>query len=1455
MATLTSGRNLILNQNRIYTLSDKISEQPISFFDTDIVKSKSGSSRQIHPGRHYDFLGTNEYVEVPDHADFSFGDGSNDSPFSVGGWINMDDAQLCKMIVKYDVTGNPEWMFGTGSGSTWLFELQDDSASAAIGRYYNTSLATRTGEWLHFIGTYDGLGVEDGIKIYLNGIRVDNLTGSYNSYTAMEPGSDPVHIGQLSFTYSDCKMHDVRIHSKELSKEEVWDIYHHHSASGHEVGWWKMEEGGGDISLDSSGRGHHGEVKNATLSTFHVSSSAVSKSFLNDNGYSGGRYFPGSYDVNLATTSDNDLDPGTGDYTVDCWFYNAGTGVNRAVLSKGGGSPTVEGYYFYINTSDQIVTRHSDGIAQHQITSTALADGWNYVAMVVDRDYAVYQHLNGEGVKTLLQSESEDVQPTQIFSIGSYDGGSTYHDSLVGTVRYTARVLTPEEIRDTHNNGFTAFDETKLIAQPDDYGNYIDVVGDRHFRHETTTPVYIPRNESNTSLDVSGQQLMYPNQVKYNTAVSSMCADFDGTAAYVNISDDDLLTFGDGSADEPFSISAWINMDDATNFFIFGKLGAGGNFESGFYVNGSDKLYLQLYDYSELAQITRIGPVLTDYQGKWIYVAATYDGLSIDTGIKLYLNGVRVDDSDDSSGSYTAMEGSTAENLIGRYSTSYADGSICDVRVYDKELTQVEIIDVMNTGNQNGSEVAWYPLAEGNGEIVHDVSGNGLHGIVTGATLSNFWGQTQTVFHYNNRMGFSDGLYFDGTTSDGVIAAADATDFNPGTSDFTVEAYIFGGTLNDYIIEKRGGSGNGWEFYITAAAKMHFLIDDTTATFNLTADTSIGTNQIHYVAVTVDRDGNATHYLDGIKDGSSDVSGSDGSVSNSDNLGVGSIGGTSNFFDGSIYAIKYSNVARSADEIFFSYSNGLINDSNTVALWDFKNGEGINVADENSNNITLSNTAQIRAPALSTNLRKDVFNHPIQHTGGGLNGSGDVVDFTGGTAAPRWNDFRLGYVDLNGTDDYIDCGDHVELSFIDTDGDLPFSISAWIFMNDATSFPIVTKTASLAEEWYFIVNSGDALVLHLFDESANARIQQRSSAITKYEGEWIYVAATYDGAADSSGIKIYVNGSLQSVTPSDTGTYLGMENQTTVVSIGKLELNSTFADGYIRDVKIYGEELSAAQVSEDYKTGAVFGGALLRDFKLHKDAYDSSTHKQHGEILGTNINFPLATVDTSYERGNFVVPPFYKKCSSNPIIEAVNATDRVIIPSKAAYGIWEFDFYKGADGNTMFVNFILSVENSSYTDGYYLRFNITEYIGLVKITGGSSSGISTTSTSYFNNNQWYNFKIVRNSITNEYVGGAVGTFAMYLDGSLITVTSGTNPVTDNTHTTSNLITVSIDDDDKIKNFKHNDVYVNLSKIYSETATYIIDADKENNFVLLERPLIATASSRPLFRYTKTGESS
>ncbi len=185
-----------------------------------------------------------------------------------------------------------------------------------------------------------------------------------------------------------------------------------------------------------------------------------------------------------------------------------------------------------------------------------------------------------------------------------------------------------------------------------------------------------------------------PNHVA-NT-MSSPYYRFDGVNDEIAIADSNNLTFGDGSSDSPFSISAWIYMEDATNFKLISKGVYGSTLEYILNVSSDDKLKLEIYNGTDF-EVASTSSTLTAYEGQWIHVASTYNGVggaSANAGMTLYINGVSQALTLSDSGTYTAMPNSSSEVRILNYADSiYGRGSVSCLRVWNKELTATEVKD------------------------------------------------------------------------------------------------------------------------------------------------------------------------------------------------------------------------------------------------------------------------------------------------------------------------------------------------------------------------------------------------------------------------------------------------------------------------------------------------------------------------------------------------------------------------------------------------------------------------------------------------------------------------------------------------------------------------------------------------------------------------------------------
>lgn len=224
-------------------------------------------------------------------------------------------------------------------------------------------------------------------------------------------------------------------------------------------------------------------------------------------------------------------------------------------------------------------------------------------------------------------------------------------------------------------------------------------------------------------------------------------------------------------------------------------------------------------------------------------------------------------------------------------------------------------------------------------------------------------------------------------------------------------------------------------------------------------------------------------------------------------------------------------------------------------------------------------------------------------------------------------------VNFDGSDDYVQIADADALSFTDGSDDLPFSFAAWIKMRNAVNFRIVSKWTS-SQEWQFSTQSSGKLKLAVEDSGGDQADITKDTALTDYEDQWIHVVGTYGGSGPNSAtaftaaadeMNLYING--ESVTSESTrttnATYGGMSNTSQAVQIGRL--SSVYADGEMRDIKIFNREISAAEVETLYREGQLGfadewgeenGGSHVSDFSAGVDGWSASGGAVAGNIDG-----------------------------------------------------------------------------------------------------------------------------------------------------------------------------------------------------------------------------------------------
>ena len=223
---------------------------------------------------------------------------------------------------------------------------------------------------------------------------------------------------------------------------------------------------------------------------------------------------------------------------------------------------------------------------------------------------------------------------------------------------------------------------------------------------------------------------------------------FDGNDDVVNCGDNNNLSFGDGSSDSTFSMSAWVKVTEGDGMYIMSKnrhTSPLSNDEYAFYISSSSKkLIFFLIDNDLLNRRGRMtNAIASSVFADWMHVAVTYNGVGGNTaqnGLKLYINGVRSDTADSTKNTYTAMHNFTTPLRIGAYHESlFGEGSIDEAAIFNTELSATDIANIYNSGvpadlSGFSSLVSWWRFEEGSGTTATDSGTGGNDGTITGAT-------------------------------------------------------------------------------------------------------------------------------------------------------------------------------------------------------------------------------------------------------------------------------------------------------------------------------------------------------------------------------------------------------------------------------------------------------------------------------------------------------------------------------------------------------------------------------------------------------------------------------------------------------------------------------------------------------------------------------------------------
>jgi len=233
-----------------------------------------------------DFDGSNDHVDCDTSTSF------HPAYLTIEAWINADTWRANNW--QGTILSTDTWS-GTGGQRGWVLRTGDNGrltlliANGSTAQWMECMSAQimSTSKWYHVAGTYDG-SVQ---KVYINGVLVQTLSNTggirYNGMDKMIIGDC---VGQLANRVFDGKIDEVRLWKVALDTNTLRQWMHKPISSAHPqsanlIAYYKMNEGSGTKTYDSSGHGFNGNLNNfgttPWLASYLPIASAPS-SFLND---------------------------------------------------------------------------------------------------------------------------------------------------------------------------------------------------------------------------------------------------------------------------------------------------------------------------------------------------------------------------------------------------------------------------------------------------------------------------------------------------------------------------------------------------------------------------------------------------------------------------------------------------------------------------------------------------------------------------------------------------------------------------------------------------------------------------------------------------------------------------------------------------------------------------------------------------------------------------------------------------------------------------------------------------------------------------------------------------------------------------------------------------------------------------------------------------------------------
>jgi hypothetical protein len=1050
------------------------------------------------------------------------------------------------------------------------------------------------------------------------------------------------------------------------------------------ISYWSLDEGQGTSGNDGTGQANNLTVTNAAWKT---EDQCLSGKCLG---------FDGNADRAAKTySSDTEFLPGTGSFSISTWAKHSSTAGADTLIARVDAVAGV-GWKLYMDSSGFICfgidATAGSFPSDSACSTTSYADSkWHYISGVKTSTTNISLYIDGVKVAQDVGITGTTLDGLNAsFTVGNdFDNGTNGWDGFIDEVKYYNYARTTDQIKTGFiSRGGAKSASTVMGASSNDFLNQGLMA---HWKLDET---------SSDAADSSGNGLTLTN----NGTTTYVGAKFGNGSEHVPASSQHLSTATAISGVK--SISFWANPDSTTNYYL--------SLTSGAYITSTSGVLSTTGITSPTIYINGVQST-TIVADTWQFITVTSD-----TGIN------------------------ANQFYVGRQDTNYYDGTLDEVRFYNRVLTGAEISALYNWAP---GPIGYWKMDEGIGTTsTADSSGNGYTVSLT-SMPSNSW----VAGKYGNAIKFTQqtGSYYS-------TAFANSFNGNAGTAEVWMKmpaaswtdgvvttTFEVGADTSNRVQIQKSATNNQVDFFYRAAGTTVNTSYTTNSTewihFAVTWDTIAATVSYYANGVLFDQDITTTTYT--------------GTVA-SDRATIGAKDGGTQPLGGALDDFKIYNYARSTKQIIEDMNGGHPAGGSPVgsqvAYWklDEQQGQTLN------NSVPNTITAVVGADATVT--------------------ATDPTWKVSGTSTCKIN----GCQDFDGTDDVntitnttaIDQNDNL---------DTGLTYSVWInpdTVGEGSGGLIFSKNTNTNCQ---LTGSTPFNLVCSLDLGTDASVTL-SSAIPA--STWTHVVMTWTDDSDDE-IKIYVNGifrkdSVNGVGPTSTDT--------ANLLIGNDSSGASTFDGRIDEFKIYNSELTAAEIALDMNAnaGISLGGILgtqdnqgtggvgpVAEWNLEEGA--GFTVKDTSGNSNTGTLYEGATANSSgptWTAGKFGSAVSFS--GTDDVIRATETTSTDLGNSGTSYSVslWFKTSTTFASNKCLLCKWDSGSGARPYnimiTNAQAISFDLTDVSAVNAASSTASTGVST------NNGAWHHIVGVRNA--------SIGKTQLFYDGVLIdSDTDGTGDARNN----------------------------------------------------------------------------